>query len=128
MRAGEEIICEYCGKESFLVKKAILDGWKKVGDFLACSACGEKIADLDAVVAVSNEKKAGLLSLLDVQEEKRLEFSATDEEKKFCRDCGNFISHPFLSRCAFHKKNVEPMDDCAQFKRKKERDNEHTKD
>lgn len=119
MRAGEEVVCEYCGKESFLVKKAILDGWKKVGDFLACSACGEKIADLDTDgEAATNGKKAGLLSLLDVQEEKKIDFLATDDEKKFCRDCENFISHPFLNRCALHEKNVEPMNDCVQFKRK----------
>ena len=120
MRAGEEIVCEYCGKESFLVKKAIMDGWKKEGDFLACSTCGEKIAhlNLDAEESASESKKSALLSLLNADDEKKIVFSASDDEKKFCRDCENFISHPFLNRCALHKKNVEPMDDCVQFKRK----------
>ena len=126
MKAGEEIICEFCGKDSFLVKKAIMDGWKKEGDFLACSACGEKIARLDAGTSASESKKSALLSLLNAEDEKKLEFSATDDEKRFCRDCENFISHPFLNRCAILKKNVEPMDDCVQFKRKIERDNERS--
>jgi len=126
MKAGEEIVCEFCGKDSFLVKKAIMNEWRKDGDFLACSACGEKIGHLDAGSRASEGKKMALLSLLDAEEEKKLEFSASDDEKRFCRDCGNFISHPFLSRCALHKKNVEPMDDCIQFKRKMERENEST--
>jgi hypothetical protein len=35
----------------------------------------------------------------------------------FCRDCRYYVKHPFLSRCARHDREVEPMQDCPDFSR-----------
>ena len=124
MRQGDDVHCENCGRDAFVVRKSIMDGWTKKGEFFTCSACGATIAPvpLDGEVSGGGEasfkaaERAASLLGVDIGDKKALE--ASDEEKRFCRDCANFISHPFLSRCSFHGKDVNPMDDCEDFKRK----------
>ncbi len=120
-RAGEDLRCPHCGKDSFLVKKNIMDGWKVAGAGLFCSSCSAKISDLntdsgteqDSKKVSSKSKLAALLGEDGDAPAPKLEVA--DGEKSFCRDCAHFISHPFLSRCTIHSKNVEPMDDCSSF-------------
>lgn len=33
----------------------------------------------------------------------------------FCRDCADFIAHPFLNRCQRHGRDTDPMGDCPDF-------------
>ena len=123
MRQGDDIVCDKCGKEAFVAKKTIMDGWTKKGEVFVCSACGVELGTAEvadkpsggwASTKSSDALKAAASALsLEVEDKKRL--SATDEEKRFCRDCVNFVSHPFLSRCELHGKDVNPMDDCADF-------------
>lgn len=122
MQAGGEIKCPHCGMDAFLVKKSLMIDWKKTGDILACSSCSKTICEYTVPVADKDKpkdvKKSKLMSLLGTEEEKKLKIETSDDEKRFCRDCVNFICHPFLSRCCLHNKNVEPMDDCPEFHRK----------
>jgi hypothetical protein len=69
--------------------------------------------------AVKNSAAMGKLSSLfggEKQDEKPKIHA--DGEKKFCRDCMHLVSHPFLTRCSLHAKEVNPMDDCPDFKSK----------
>lgn len=120
MKAGEEIKCPNCGKDAFLVKKNILDGWTKKGEALACSACSFVICEIrkNEPADSSNQAKEKLKNLLQEEETISAKINVLPEEKHFCRDCLHFISHPFLSRCSLHSRNVEPMDDCKDFKPK----------
>ncbi|MFZ2654911.1 MAG: hypothetical protein WAX69_08330 [Victivallales bacterium] len=122
MKPGQQTKCPHCGKECFLVKKTLMDGWAKLGDILACSCCSAKIADLDeekaAKAADGSKNFSALENLLAEKKKEGPKIEATDDEKHFCRDCMHFVSHPFLNRCGLHKKNVGPMDDCADFSRK----------
>ncbi len=118
MKPGEEIKCAQCGSDAFAVKKTEMDGWTNLGEILACSACNAKIADLNTTTQSkesSNSAKSALSSFLGVEEEKKKEFKASEEEKQFCRDCGHYIEHPFLSRCELLDKTVNPMNDCPKF-------------
>lgn len=123
MKHGDEIDCPHCGKSTFIVKKAVMDGWSKAGDIFACSGCDAKIADceekeIDETKSDSVASSA-LAGFLGVEKEEKKELTATEDEKHFCRDCGHLVSHPFLTRCELHKKDVNPMDDCPDFTRKK---------
>jgi len=128
MKAGEMTNCPHCGQSTVLKAKVLMDGWTKTGQVLACAICGEKIADMPEPVATKAEKDkavSGLAALLHTESESKPEIKVSDDEKLFCRDCEHFIAHPFLSRCTLHKKEVNPMDDCPDFKLKaKDKDKE----
>ena len=121
MKAGDEIICKYCGKNSFLVKKTIMDGWTKVEDVLICSSCSmeiEKICNEEKSSEKKEVKDSSLdkfFSFLGTEQEKKPTINIEDDEKHFCRDCKHYISHPFLNRCSLHQTEVNPMDDCKSF-------------
>ncbi len=125
MRQGDDIHCGNCGRDAFVVSKSVMDGWTKKGEVFACSACGAEIApvpfggsDVGGAGGASpkaTERAASFLGV-GIEDGKRLE--ALDEESRFCRDCAHFISHPFLSRCSLHGKDVNPMDDCGDFRGK----------
>ncbi len=121
MKPGQQMECPHCGKDCFLVKKTLMDGWTKLGDILACSSCSAKIADLEdekAKAADSSKQFSNLENLLSEKKKEGPKIESTEDEKHFCRDCMHFISHPFLTRCGLHKKNVEPMEDCDKYARK----------
>ncbi len=120
MNPGQEIKCPHCGRNSFLVKKSLMDGWTKLGDILACSSCSAKIEDVKTgqKAPCRKETVSKLASFLDTEEEAKPEIKSSEDERHFCRDCVHFISHPFMNRCELHRKNVEPMDDCPSFLRK----------
>ena len=118
MKPGQEIKCPHCGSDAFAIKKTLMDGWTNLGEILACSACNKKITDFNAETErehKTNSAKSALASFLDVEVEEKRELQVSDQEKQFCRDCGNYIAHPFLSRCSLLNKTVNPMDDCDQF-------------
>ena len=124
MKTGTEIICPHCGEDSFASQKTLMDGWTKVGEIFVCAACGAKLADIDDKPVEDNgapAKSPGLSALagaLGVEEAEKLTIELSEDEKRFCRDCANFVSHPFLDRCSLLEKEVAPMDDCAEFKPK----------
>jgi len=122
MKHGEEVQCPHCGREVFVIKKTLMDGWTNLGEVLACSACDAKLADIEdpkLFGVKENPAKSALSNLLGVEEEKKKEFQVSDEEKQFCRDCNHYIEHPFLTRCSLFDKKVSPMDDCPKWEKVK---------
>ena len=121
MKAGDEIICKYCGKNSFLVKKTIMDGWTKVEDVLICSSCSLEIQKickeekLSGKEEIKNSSLDKFSSFLGTKQVKKLVIKSNEGEKRFCRDCKHYISHPFLNRCSLQQVEVNPMDDCKSF-------------
>lgn len=124
MKTGAEIICPHCGEDSFASQKTVMDGWTQIGEIFVCAACGAKLADIDDKSAEDNAvpaKSPGLSALagaLGVEEAEKPTIELSEDEKRFCRDCAHFVSHPFLDRCSLLEKEVSPMDDCAEFKPK----------
>ena len=127
LKAGDEISCNYCGANSFLEKKTIMDGWTKSGEVLACSSCSKvlqnnTLGEEDLSVNEKDEKKKKasldkLSSLLGTEQIKKPTIIITNEEKVFCRDCKHYISHPFRDRCSLHQIEVDPMSDCESFEK-----------
>ena len=122
MKVGSEIICPHCGEDSFASKKTVMDGWTKIGDIFVCAACGAKLQDIEekqTETSDTHKKSSGLSALagaLGVKETEKTTLDLSEDEKRFCRDCAHFISHPFLDRCSLLGKDVAPMDDCDKFK------------
>lgn len=102
-----------------------MDGWKKIGEILVCASCGNIIEEIknDKTAASrkpddSNDKLEKFASILGTEkiQKKKIEI----DNKIFCRDCKYYIKHPFFSKCGLSNKEVNPMDDCNSFiKRKK---------
>ena len=123
MKAGDEINCKYCGENSFLVKKTLMDGWIKSGEVLICSSCSKVIEKIDETkneIKENNRVKTSLNKFSDFLGGETLSKPNIDSDgdKQFCRDCKHYISHPFLDRCSLHQKEVNPMDDCSLFSKK----------
>lgn len=123
MRAGSEYSCPKCGKNTFLKKITLMEGWTKKGEALACASCSaivEEISPEKGAPPSSSESSSDALKALlggDFGEKKK-EIKAEKGEKNFCRDCLHLLSHPFLSRCTKFSKEVNPMDDCPFFEKK----------
>ena len=124
MKPGESYNCPKCGKNTFLKKVSVMDGWTKLGDILACASCSAKVADLNSTVLETEKEKttsvSKLASFLNTEEEKKPQIKAAENEKRFCKNCMHFIVHPFLSRCSRHGKDVNPMDDCPDYRPRKD--------
>lgn len=121
MKNGDEVKCPFCDKDSFAVKGMQMDGWTVKGEILKCSSCGKKLADILKHTEADKQLKSdihldNLASFLGTEKVIHTKMES-DGEKVFCKDCKHYIKHPFLNRCALHTKEVDPMNDCADFMR-----------
>lgn len=125
MKAGDSFDCPHCGRNTFLKKETVMDGWVRKGEVLKCVSCGTVIEEVkeekktEKVSPLENDAARRFKSLLGAEFDKKVELHAAADEKKFCRDCAHLIAHPFLTRCMKFAKDVNPMDDCPSFTPKK---------
>ncbi len=122
MKPGDSIKCPHCGADSFLKKESVMDGWTKVGEVLKCVSCSAVVANCSEEKAAEEKQTAAsdrLKQFLGVDEVETIKVSLSEDDKRFCKDCENVVSHPFQLRCALTGNGVNPMDDCLEFKRKK---------
>jgi len=125
MKPGDSWDCPKCGRNTFLKKTSVMDGWTKKGDILSCASCGEKVADLAESPAAGEREKAAaqkLSGLFGGETVAKVTIDSDASEKSFCKDCALLVPHPFLLRCSKHNKEVNPMDDCPDFVRKQDKD------
>ena len=125
MKPGDQFDCPHCGKDSFLKKETLMNGWTRTGEVLKCASCGAVIRNLDPAPSAASEEggasgRAGLnaLSALlggDTETGPAAPEGFLDQERKFCRDCAYRIATAFRMRCGRHDRDVNPMDDCPDF-------------
>lgn len=127
MKPGDEYNCPHCGKNSFLKKETLMDGWTKKGDVLKCASCGHLVCSLDPKTAEKNAdplaspSAARLKNLLGEDHfAEKPKITAGEGEQRFCKDCAFLIPHPFVLRCTRTNRTVNPMDDCPDFQRRKQ--------
>lgn len=120
MKPGDPIKCPHCGADSFLKKESVMDGWTKVGEVLKCVSCSAVIRDCSKQETES--KKPDLTDrfrqFLGSDGEESVKVDLSEKDCRFCKDCANMVPHPFQLRCALTGQSVNPMDDCAHFKKK----------
>jgi hypothetical protein len=95
----------------------VLDGWTVVGERLVCALCQEPLSADGSLISAQSDERAGLDALSSLLGESPAEKPemADDGGAHFCKDCIHFLRHPFVSRCLFHDRPTEPMDDCEDF-------------
>ena len=125
-KPGESFRCAACGRESIAKAQNIMDGWRCIGEAVVCAFCKAPVGaplprDAKPAAAGGTTPDAAaaaalgrLASFLDTKPEAAPEFKDKDRGR-FCKDCRHYFKHPFYSRCLFHDKPVEPMDDCDDF-------------
>ena len=127
MKPGEQFICPACGRTAFAKLEKILDGWDVKGEHLVCSFCGAdagapdvpKSGDASSVSAgrkaldalFGNDESASprKTSILDMD---------APAEHRFCRDCVHSLVNVFAVICTHKHCEVQPMDDCPDFKKR----------
>ena len=125
-RAGESFMCAACASRSVVKCERVMDGWTCLGERLICALCAAPVPGTDIVsLGKSKEPSANeaaqqrlkaLAGFLDTTPETRPVVDLS-ERGNFCKDCLHFLRHPFVSRCLYHERDVEPMDDCDDFVR-----------
>ena len=125
MKPGDEYNCPHCGKNSFLKKEAVMDGWTKKGEVLKCAACGCPVCELkpessgqsaDPLKSAAADRLKNLFGTGDWVQKPTLK--AEGSETNFCKDCAFLIPHPFVFKCSRFNKTVSPMEDCPEFQRR----------
>lgn len=114
-----KLTCPHCGELTAPRTKL-----KNPEDFnspriAVCMFCGgelpaaEQKKDTAAAQPASNSALTGLLG--GDERERRFEMRKFQADRRFCRDCAEFISHPFASRCGKTGRIADPMADCPHF-------------
>ncbi len=122
-KPGETFFCRACGHESLAKVKKVMDGWRCTGEVVLCAFCQAPVAPAKPPAASAASPDTGaadaaalrrLAALLDTEPAAAPRL-ADATRGHFCKDCRHFLRHPFYSRCLHHERNVEPMEDCADF-------------
>lgn len=129
MKVGDNWNCPRCGKNSFLKRESVLDGWRKIGEILKCASCGMTVEEITPEPAAASsapapEKKHALADLLGGAEETVKPDIFAGEEKRFCRDCAFRVANAFRLYCTQHDREVNPMDDCPEYQPRSEKNAE----
>jgi hypothetical protein len=110
--------CPFCGEESFAKKKLIYSGWQITGELEVCALCGKELPAAekknDAAAGAAAERKRKLSALLGGVDTGTVQL-AGEADRKFCRNCRNFVVHPFRNFCALTDAEADPMGECEQF-------------
>ena len=128
MKHGDQFVCSACGRTAFAKLEKVLDGWEVKGERLVCPFCGAEAGRPDSPSANDSAKAASaarkaLDDLLgggppdDSPHPSILDDSGA-EERRFCRDCAHALVNVFAVVCTRKHCEVQPMDDCPEFKRR----------
>ena len=126
MKNGDRFTCAACGRTAFARLEKILDGWDEKGEHLVCSFCGAEAGVPDAAAdepaGSSSAARKALEDLLGGGSDEGTRPSILDgaetEERRFCRDCAHAIVNAFAVVCTRKQAEVQPMDDCPEFRRR----------
>ncbi len=123
MKAGDSWDCPHCGNSSFLKKESVMEDWTKVGEVLKCASCGALVEEIkeeaaEPAAASSGQKSNALAALLGGDDTEKIANPFEKTERRFCRDCKHRVMNAFRIYCTLHDKDVSPMDDCPQYKKR----------
>ena len=111
--AKVEIHCPACGRDAWLARKPVYDGFTKTGEALTCALCGHRF-ESEAEVPFAGSRRPQVFSEAD--RPRPVQVFAGDEQGKMCRYCAEYVVNPFIQRCALHKCEVKATDTCPHFR------------
>ena len=128
MKPGQRFFCQNCHSQSIAKLERRLDGFTVVEEYLTCAFCHARIpSKSDKPENVPPKPSLSALeSLLGSSKPSmgKAEASLLNElhtaARHFCRDCKQYVKHPFGGRCSLTGKEMEPMDDCPRFERRED--------
>lgn len=107
-----EFKCPHCGRETWLTKKPVFEGFRKVGERQQCAECGEAVGEEEAATAAVTRKPA-VFTEADRSVVPKV-FDETEKER-LCRHCRHYVVNPFRQWCGLHRREVEATDTCDRF-------------
>ena len=110
-------ICSTCQEETLFTREPVYDGFKKTGEALTCSKCGQSSTDMTGGGTGKTDPLAALFGE-DAAPEKMELFDVEAETATSCRKCKHYVVHPFTQRCSLHEKEVAATDVCPDFEAK----------
>ena len=132
MKPGDKFTCPACGNAAFAKLETILDGWAVKGEHVVCSFCGAEAGATDAPQAASSSGVSAGRKALDAlfgntEADNKSKPSILDSEesgeRRFCRDCAHALVNVFAVICTRKHCEVQPMDDCPDYKKRPEQSN-----
>lgn len=120
MTASAEIVCTACGAESLVVRQAVYEGFKKVGEEYLCAACGYVYPTEAEVPFKARDGKARIFSEEDRPQVPKV--FAAGENRCMCRYCASYVVNPFTQWCSVHRREVEATDTCDRFTPRENKD------
>ena len=112
--AKVELRCPACGRDSWLRRAPIYDGFTKTGEALTCALCGHAFASEAEIPFKDNRPKV----FSEADRPRPVKVFREDEKGQMCRYCAEYVVNPFLQRCGLHRCEVQATDTCPHFKPK----------
>ena len=106
-----ELRCPACGRDSWLRRAPIYDGFTKTGEALTCALCGHAFASEAEIPFKDNRPKV----FSEADRPRPVQVFREDEKGRMCRYCAEYVVNPFLQRCGLHKCEVQATDTCPHF-------------
>lgn len=110
-----ELRCPACGRDSWLLRKPIYEGFTKTGEALTCALCGHGFAS-EAEIQFKDSRRPKVFSEED--RPRPVKVFREDEKGRMCRYCAEYVVNPFLQRCGLHRCEVQATDTCPHFQPK----------
>ena len=123
MREGEKILCPHCRDNSVVKIRLDMSDWSAQNKVYACAFCNAELGRVSEEQEVAKEKNSScrLAALLgsDVEKTPDIRLNAEEGDERLCRNCVHLAVHPFKNVCLLTQTEVDTMDDCEKFERKK---------
>ena len=112
--AKVELRCPACGRDSWLLRKPVYEGFTKTGEALSCALCGHRFASEEEIAFKDRRPKV----FSENDRPRPVKVFREDEKGRMCRHCAEYVVNPFLQRCGLHRCEVQATDTCPHFKPK----------
>ena len=126
MKPGQRFFCNHCHSNSIAKLERRMEGFTVVEEYLACAFCHARLSTAadkpeEKTESAAKPSLSALESLLGAKKPSMDKTQASflkelhTAARHFCRDCKQYVKHPFGGRCSLTGKEMEPMDDCPRF-------------
>ncbi|NLB66496.1 MAG: hypothetical protein GX803_08505 [Lentisphaerae bacterium] len=115
----KEFRCPHCGRDSWLQRQPLYDGFTRTGETLLCALCRHEFAS-EAEITFKEGGRPKIFTEAD--RPRPVKVFSEDEKGRMCRYCAEYVVNPFVQRCALHQVEVEATDTCPHFRPKDDGD------